>query len=117
MGDIADLQRKIVAFRDKRNWKQFHNPKDLAISLNLEAAEVLEHFQWKTPQEITKHLTSNKDEIAEELADVLYWVLLMAHDLDIDIVAASTQKLRKNDKKYPVHKAKDNHKKYTELTD
>lgn len=115
MSDITDLQQKIVEFRDQRNWKQFHNPKDLAISLNLEAAEVLEHFQWKSSEEITKHLTDHKDEVAEELADVLYWVLLMAHDLDIDIVAASTQKMRKNAKKYPMHKARDNHKKYTEL--
>jgi NTP pyrophosphatase (non-canonical NTP hydrolase) len=115
MSDLANLQQKIVEFRDQRNWKQFHNPKDLAISLNLEAAEVLEHFQWKSAEEITKHLTDNRDEVAEELADVLYWVLLMAHDLDIDIVAASQQKMRKNDQKYPVHKAKDSHKKYTEL--
>ena len=115
MSDLANLQQKIVEFRDQRNWKQFHNPKDLAISLSLEAAEVLEHFQWKSPEEIAKHLTDNKDEVAEELADVLYWILLMAHDLDVDIIAASEQKMIKNDQKYPVHKASGNHKKYTEL--
>lgn len=115
MSDLKELQHKIVEFRDQRNWKQFHNPKDLAISLNLEAAEVLEHFQWKSSDEITEYLADNTAEVAEELADVLYWVLLMAHDLNIDIVAASKQKMSKNDKKYPVDKAKDNHKKYSEL--
>ncbi|HEX3568195.1 MAG TPA: nucleotide pyrophosphohydrolase [Candidatus Saccharimonadales bacterium] len=115
MSDLADIQRKIIAFRDERNWKQFHNPKDLAISLLLEASEVLEHFQWKSPQEMATYLKHHKDDVAEELADVLYCVLLMAHDLDIDIAAASSQKLAKNAKKYPVEKAGGNHKKYTEL--
>lgn len=115
MSDLADIQRKIVAFRNERNWKQFHNPKDLAISLLLEASEVLEHFQWKSPEEMTAHVANHKDDIAEELADVLYWVLLMAHDLNIDIAEASAQKLAKNARKYPVEKASGNHKKYTEL--
>lgn len=115
MSDLADIQKRIIEFRDKRNWKQFHNPKDLAISLSLEASEVLEHFQWKSTEEIDKHLRDNKDEVADELADVLYWVLLMANDLNIDIVAASSKKLDKNEIKYPIEKSKGNHKKYTEL--
>jgi len=115
MSDLKALQQKIVEFRDQRNWKQFHNPKDLAISLSLEASEVLEHFQWKSPEEMSKHLDENRSDVAEELADVLYWVLLMAHDLDIDITEASRQKLEKNNRKYPVDKSKGNHKKYTEL--
>lgn len=115
MSDLTELQAKIVAFRDERNWKQFHNPKDLAISLSLEASEVLEHFQWKSASEIAEHLAKNKDEVADELADVLYWVLLIANDLDIDMAKASARKLAKNSKKYPVQKAAGNHKKYTEL--
>jgi dCTP diphosphatase len=115
MSDLKKLQEKIVAFRDDRNWKQFHNPKDLAISLSLEASELLEHFQWKSPEEIQAHLAKNKGEVAEELADVLYWVLLIAHDLEIDVVSASQDKMTKNDKKYPIEKAKDNHRKYNEL--
>ena len=63
----------------------FHNPKDLALSLLLEAAEVLEHFQWKSPEEIGQYIKEQKAEIAEELADTLYWILLMSNDLEIDI--------------------------------
>jgi dCTP diphosphatase len=115
MSIIDDLQKQIVAYRDERDWKQFHNPKDLAISLSLETAEVLEHFQWKSPEEMAAHIEKAKDDIGEELADVLYWVLLMAHDLQIDIADASFRKLQKNIEKYPVQKSKGNHKKYTEL--
>ena len=115
MSDLDELQKKIVEFRDKRDWKQFHNPKDLAISLNLEAGEVLEHFQWKSPDEIAKYIKNHKDEIADELSDVLYWVLLMANDLEIDLVKSSESKMRQNDKKYPIDKSKGKHTKYTEL--
>ncbi len=112
---MKDLTEKVVKFRDQRNWKQFHNPKDCAISLSLEAAEVLEHFQWKNPEEIAEHIKKNKNEISKELADVLYWVLLMSNDLNIDIEKAFLQKLKENAKKYPVKKAKGKHTKYTEL--
>ena len=115
MSDIAKLQQAIVAFRDERDWKQFHNPKDLALSLVLEATEVLEHFQWKNEKEVADHIHKHKEDISDELADVLYWILLMAHDLDIDIIAASMSKLDKNARKYPVDAAKGSHKKYTEL--
>ncbi len=109
------LTRKIVLFRDARNWKQFHNPKDVAISLSLEAAELLEHFQWKNPKEIAAHIKTAKTDIAEELADVLYWVLLLGHDLKIDVLNALDQKIKKNAKKYPVSKAKGRHTKYNRL--
>jgi len=115
MSDLKDLQKIVVAFRDDRDWGQFHNPKDLAISLLLEAAEFLEHFQWKNLEEITDHLKKNKSQVDGELMDVLYWVLLIAHDLDIDIQKEFEQKMIQNDKKYPVAKAKGNAKKYTEL--
>lgn len=115
MSDIESLQEKIAEFVKERDWKQFHNPKDLAISLNLEASEVLELFQWKNETEIAQYLETNKNDIEEELADILYWVLLMADNMNIDIVAASERKLAKNAAKYPVDKSKGNHKKYTEL--
>lgn len=115
MSDITELQDKIVAFRDARDWKQFHNPKDLAIGLNLEATEVLEHFLWKSNEETAEYLKSHKDKIGEELADTLYYVLLMAHDLGIDIKQAVEGKMQQNEVKYSVAKAKGNHKKYTEL--
>lgn len=115
MKNIDELTAGIIAFRDARDWAQFHNPKDVAISLSLEAAELLEHFQWKNPEEIKKHLKTHKLEVSEELADVLYWVLLLGHDLKIDVPDALTKKLRKNAKKYPVAKAKGRHTKYTGL--
>src|SRR3989344_7332579 len=115
MKNFKELTKLIVAFRDARDWKQFHNPKDCAISLSLEVAEVLEHFQWKSKEEIEKYIKTNKKEIADELADVLYWVLLMSHDLNINIEKASLLKLKKNTRKYPIKKAKGKHSKYTEL--
>jgi NTP pyrophosphatase (non-canonical NTP hydrolase) len=115
MPDLTNLQSQIIAFRDARDWQQFHNPKDMAISLCLEAAELLEHFQWKNPEEIKAHLKANKTDVEDELIDVLYWVLLMAHDLDIDIEQAFANKLAKNEQKYPVEKAKSKHQKYDKL--
>ena len=112
MPTLNALTRKIVAFRDARDWKQFHNPKDTAISLSLEAAELLEHFQWKNPAEIERHIKANKAAIGEELADVLYWVLLISHDMRLDVLAALDRKIKKNARKYPVSKAKGRHTKY-----
>lgn len=115
MKNINDLTKRIIAFRDARDWKQFHNPKDLAISMVLEAGEVMEHFQWKNKEEIEKYIKTNKAEIGEELADVLYWVLLMGHDLKIDVSEALKKKILKNEEKYPVEKAKGRHTKYNKL--
>lgn len=112
---ISKLTKRIVDFRDARDWKQFHNPKDLALSLCLESAEVLEHFQWKNGTELEEYVKTHKEHIGEELADVLYWILLMSHDLDINIVKALNNKMGKNEEKYLVEKSKGNHKKYTEL--
>ena len=115
VNNIQDLIEKIVEFRDARDWKQFHNPKDLALSLVLEAAEVLEHFQWKSKEEIEKYIVENKKDIGEELGDVFYWVLLMSKDLNIDITRALENKLKKNEEKYPIEKAKGKHTKYNKL--
>lgn len=112
---IQDLQVIIRKFCDDRDWDQFHNPKDLSISLALEAAEVMEHFQWKSPAEMAEHSVKHKDDVGEELADVFYWVLLLANKLDIDITEAFEKKMIKNEVKYPIAKAKGSHKKYTEL--
>ena len=113
--EIKKLQKIIVKFRDARDWKQFHNPKDLALSLTLEAAEVLELFQWKSIEEMEEYIKNHKDKVSEEIADVFYWILLMAHDFDIDLQKAVREKMKENEKKYPVEKAKGSHKKYTEL--
>lgn len=115
MSDIKELTGKINKFRDERNWKQFHNPKDVALSLVLEAAEVLEHFQWKNGDELAEYLKTNKSDVADELMDVLYWVLTLCSDLEIDIPEAFERKMQKNEAKYPVGKAKGKHSKYNEL--
>ena len=113
--DTKDLTKRIIAFRDARDWKQFHNPKDVALSLVLEAGEVMEHFQWKNEEEMEKYVKDNKIEISEELADVLYWILLMSHDLNIDVLDALEKKIEINENKYPVEKARGKHTKYNKL--
>ena len=115
MDKIEELTKRIIKFRNDRDWKQFHNPKDVALSMVLEAGEVMEHFQWKDKEEVEEYLKQNKDGVAEEIADVLYYVLLMSHDLNIDIIEALDKKITKNESKYPVEKAKGNHKKYNEI--
>lgn len=115
MSDIKKLTEKIKRFRNERDWKQFHNPKDVSLSLVLEATEVMEHFQWKNDAEIKKYIKKNKKEIGEELADVLYWVLLLSYDLKIDIKKTLEDKMKKNEEKYPVEKAKGKHNKYNKL--
>ncbi len=115
MKNINSLTKRIIAFREARDWKQFHNPKDVALSLVLEATEVMEHFQWKNKKEVEKYIETNKSEIGEELADVLYWVLLMSHDLKVDILEALEKKIFKNEDKYPIEKSKGKHTKYNKL--
>ncbi len=115
MNELKKLTDKVVKFRNLRNWKQFHNPKDVSLSLVLEAAEVMEHFQWKTNDEIEQYIKQHREAIGEELADVLFYTLLLSHDLKIDLAKAFSKKMLKNEKKYPIEKSKNSHKKYTEL--
>lgn len=102
---------KVNTFRDARNWRQFHNEKDLALSISLEASELLEIFQWKTDEEGKQNI----DAIKDELADVLIYSYMLADNLDLDIDEIIERKLIKNNEKYPVEKSKDNKEKYTEL--
>lgn len=113
--DIAGLLDKIKKFRDERDWKQFHNHKDMAISIVLESAELLEHFQWKNNEEIEKAVKENHEEIGEEMADILVYLLELSDNLGIDIIEAAEKKMKKNEIKYPVSKAKGIAKKYDEL--
>ncbi len=106
------LIEEIIEFRDERDWKQFHNPKDLAISLSLEASELLETFQWKTSDEVVVDKIGN---ITDEIADVVIYALLMADELDINLEKAIKDKLSKNRQKYPVEKSFGNNKKYTDF--
>lgn len=113
--DLNEIQRRIRAFRDERNWMQFHNPKNLAISISLEAAELLEHFQWRTFEESESHARERKSELSEEVADIAAYLLEFCDNLDIDLECAVLAKLEKNAIKYPVEKSKGSAKKYTEL--
>ncbi len=115
MSDIKAITEKIKKFRDERDWLQFHNHKDMALSLVLEAAEVLEHFQWKKPQEVEDHAKTCKGEIADELADVAMFLFELADNLGIDLPEAIEAKLVKNALKYPIEKARGKHTKYNKL--
>lgn len=103
---------QVLKFRDDRNWKQFHNPKDLAISISLEAAELLEIFQWSGADTVCEE---KMDKIREELADVLCYSILMADRCGLDMDEIVQTKMKRNAEKYPVEKAKDSAKKYDEL--
>ena len=103
---------QVLKFRDDRNWKQFHNPKDLAISISLEAAELLEIFQWGGEDVYCKEKV---DQIREELADVLNYSILMADACGLDLDEIIRDKVKKNNEKYPVEKAYGSKEKYTEL--
>ncbi|OJE49371.1 nucleotide pyrophosphohydrolase [Bacillus proteolyticus] len=109
---MKELTNKVIQFRDERNWKQFHNPKDLAISISLEASELLENFQWKSNEEA---LNKNMDNIKDELADVLIYSMLLANDLGFDVEEIVKNKIEKNNSKYPVEKAYGVKTKYTDL--
>jgi len=109
---LKHLQQKIIEFRDARNWKQFHTLKDLAISLSLEAGELLENFQWKSSEEAVR---DNFENMKDELADVVIYALLLAHELGIDLEEAIMDKMKKNEQKYPIEKSFGSKKKYNEL--
>jgi len=105
--------QRVLKFRDDRNWRQFHTPKDLAISMNLEAAEVLELFQWSGGD---LECTEKQDKLREELADVLSYCILLADVCGFDLDEIMNEKITKNEAKYPVEKAWGSAAKYTELT-
>lgn len=104
---------RLLRFREERDWQQFHNPKDQMLSLVLEAAELLELTQWRQGEALDKHLAENREAVADELADVLNWVLLIAHDQGVDLAEALANKVEKNEQKYPVAAARGRADKYT----
>lgn len=106
------LEKKINDFRDERDWRKFHNEKDLAISISLEASELLELFQWNSSEE-TIH--NNINDVKDELADVLIYSMMLASNLDLSIDEIILNKLEKNNQKYPVSKSKGTKKKYTDF--
>jgi len=110
---LESLIRDLMKFRRERDWEQFHTPKNLAVSIAVEAGELLELFQWQKVN--TKPSAKERKAIAREVADVLIYTLLLAHDLGIDPLLAASDKLRENAGKYPVEKSKGSARKYDEL--
>ncbi|MEY4041658.1 MAG: nucleotide pyrophosphohydrolase [Bacteroidetes bacterium] len=109
MSNTDKLTEALITFRNERDWEQFHNPKDLAIALSLEASELLENFLWKQPHE------ADIEKIKEELADVFAYALLIAKHYELNVDDIVMKKIAQNALKYPADKAKGSAKKYTEL--
>lgn len=109
MSKIKQITEELRKFRDERDWEQFHNPKDLAIALSIEASELLELFLWKPSEQ------ADPEKVKEELADVFAYAFMLADKYGLDVAQIMQEKLAKNKLKYPVAKAKGSAKKYTEL--
>lgn len=112
---IRELTAEIAAFRDARDWRQFHSPKDLAVAITAEAGELLQHFVWQSPQQSVQKALDKKPEIASEIADVAILLFEMADNLDLDLAQIMRNKLARNNERYPVEKARGSNKKYNEL--
>ncbi len=112
---LANLRLKLRRFAAERDWDQFHSPKNLAMALSVEAAELLEHFQWLSDAESAALSPETRSKVSEELADVLLYLVRLADKLDVDLAAAASEKLKVNADKYPVDKARGSAKKYSEL--
>lgn len=115
--ELDSITERLIAFRDERDWRQFHSLKDLIISLNLEAGELLELTQWKNGETVEEFAMSptGKARLEEECADILLYLLLVAERADIDLVEAAHAKIALNEQKYPVDKARGTAKKYSDL--
>lgn len=113
--DIQDLQTALRSFARERDWEQFHSPKNLAMAMSVEAAELLEQFQWLTEEESRSLTDTKREAVAEELADVFLYLLQLSDKLGIDPLDAARKKLQLNAIKYPVERAKGTSKKYSEL--
>lgn len=112
---ISSLTSRIQAFVDAREWRQFHNPKDLSIAIAAEAGELMQHFVWQQPDQIDARLEQKRDEIASEVADVAILLFEFADNLGLNLGDVMAQKMANNDLRYPVDKAKGNNLKYSEL--
>jgi len=114
---IADLKEEVIRFRDARNWEQFHDPKNLAMGLSIESGELLEHFLWKSRNEIREMLEdkNHRRKVREELADVCVFLLYLSKGCNIDLSEAVRKKLVVNEKKYPVEKSYGSNRKYNDL--
>ena len=113
--ELEALRRSIARFAKERDWDQFHTPKNLAMALSVEAAEIVELFQWLTPEQSAKLSKRDREALADELADMFVYLLRLASRFDIDLFSAARSKMKKNARKYPVAKSRGIAKKYTEL--
>lgn len=111
---LSEITERIRRFRDERDWAQFHNPKDMAIAISLEAGELLEHFLWKAPDEVDSRIESHRTEIEEEIADIAIYLTELADNLDIDLLEAMDRKITRNEEKYPVEQVRGSSRKYNE---
>lgn len=109
MNDIDEISNALIAFRNERDWEQFHNPKDLALAISIEAGELMEQFLWKKADD------ANKEKVKEELADIFSFAFLLADKYGFDVKQIVLEKIRLNNLKYPVDKSKGSAKKYDEL--
>lgn len=114
MNDISDLIEQLRQFADERDWSQFHSPKNLAMALTVEAAELLEQFQWLSESESSSLEEDKLMQVKEEIADVFLYLLRMSDVLGVDLVTEANSKIRKNSEKYPAEKVKGSSKKYNE---
>ncbi len=112
---IAQLQSAVRTFAEARDWQPFHTPKNLAMALAVEAAELMEHFQWATAEQSEQPDAAKRAEIGAEMSDVLIYLIRMADVMGIDLLLAAQHKLLHNARKYPVEQARGNAKKYTQL--
>lgn len=112
---LEETTARLVEFRNARDWKQFHSPRNLAASISIEAAELLELFQWADDADLRRLVESKRCDLERELADVFIYALLLAHDTGIDVESAIAAKLSENERKYPISKARGSSAKYTEL--
>ena len=113
--DIANIAKRLADFARERDWEQFHSPKNIATALSVEAAELLEIFQWLTEEQSQELSREAMEKVKEEAADVLLYLIRLGDLLHIDLAAAVDAKLAANSRKYPVHKARGSSKKYDEL--
>ena len=109
MSDIKKITDKLIEFRNERDWEQFHNPKDLALAINIESSELLEEFLWKKSED------AKIEKVKEELADVFAYAFLLADKYDFDVKQIVLDKIKINGEKYPIDKAKGTAKKYNDL--
>jgi NTP pyrophosphatase (non-canonical NTP hydrolase) len=112
---IRSLRDKLRQFSEERDWDQFHSPKNLAMALGVEAAELMEHFQWLSEADSRSLSVETKNEVGQELADVFLYLIRLADKLDIDLASAAENKMSINASKYPIQKARGSNKKYTDF--